>query len=134
MTNTLPDSKSILAYYERRLRGHGRGGWATVGHVLGVSIGAAYEIAHGHRPLSERQALVWAWWVEHEEQMPELRDAIVCPTCGQLHQAADCHGLQGEVRIVPAGARILRPPSHPPRLQDMTRSALALAIRNRIEL
>ena len=43
-----------------------------------------------------------------------------CPSCGSVH-TGDCHGLQGEVVIVPAGARIVQPKapsSKPARKRD----------------
>ncbi len=127
-----PTADSILSFYEKRKPDFS---WHTIADILNTNKGTAWAIAHGKRPPTQEQELRWLFWLTFGPSADyRTVPAIVCPTCGQLHQAADCHGLQGEVRIVPTGARVVRPPSHPPRLQDMTRSALAAAIRNRIEL
>ena len=124
---------SLLDFHSRQ---KGVYSWAAIGEILGTNKGTAWEIAHGKRNPTQEQIMRWMFW----ETFGSMQDyhtipAIPCPTCGDLHQADDCHGVQGQVVIVPAGARIVQPkPPSPRRIQDMSLAELAAAIRNRTEI
>ena len=98
---------SILEFYEKRKPDYS---WQDIADILNTGRGAAWEIAHGKRAPTQDQELRWMFWLTFGPSADyRTIPAIPCPTCGQLHQAADCHGTTGDVVIVPAGARVVQP-------------------------
>lgn len=119
---------SILEFYEKRKPDYS---WQDIADILNTGRGAAWEIAHGKRAPTQDQELRWMFWLTFGPSADyRTIPAIPCPTCGQLHQAADCHGTTGDVVIVPAGARIVQPKAPAPKRRrvrlDVTRYAHVL--------
>lgn len=114
----------ILRYYEENHAGRGRGGWGAIAVILGTSRGAAHDIAHGKRAISQRQAMMWTWWRHYQSELPDLILTPPCPSCGQSHnldeagRPLDCHNQTGQAvwKIVTSP----RPPAPPRRRIDIT--------------
>ena len=114
---------SVLEFYERRKPDYS---WQDIADILNTGKGAAWEIAHGRRAPTQDQELRWMFWLTFGPSADyRTIPAIPCPTCGQLHQVDDCHGVSGEPVIVPVGARVVQPKPPGPKRErsqsDVTR-------------
>ena len=60
-----------------------------MGEILGTSKGAAYDIAHENRGLTQKQRDRFYWWVDYQASLPEVVSVYPCPSCGVAH-THDC--------------------------------------------
>lgn len=97
--------------------------WVMVAGFIGKSPAYAYRVVRGDLRLSDD--VMDAWIRNYRQQYAGKATVRVCPTCGDAHVVADCHGKLGTPVIQSASLHPFRQRQHRVR-REMTPAQAAI--------